>query len=319
MLREANALKRFDKAGIAALDAAFSSGPLADAIDCAPEIPRRRGLSPRQFEQEHRRLQGPVLLEGMVGDWPAIRHWSFRHLAERCGSTVVTVDGYNSEKAREMTFAEFAALLEAAEGKQPASPVYLQEWYYKVAAPTLADDIPELDIAQYDFRRNLYGENISTNHQLWIGQRGGVTIMHQDSYMVDVMHVQIVGEKRWYVMSPAAQLHYRDDGELDFEGLVRDPKTQLMQCTLKPGEVLYLPALWWHRVELLSDSIGLGRKCLDERNLQAHIRLRMAELLSLALNPDEVRETHPELFNVVMKRARTWARRMDIDLSKLRP
>jgi hypothetical protein len=318
MLQEANALKRFDKAGISALEAAFIAGPLADAMEWAPEIPRRQRLSPDEFEREYRRPQRPVLINGIVDHWPAIKNWSFRQLAERCGDTVVTVDGYNSAKAREMTFGKFVALLEETNGL-PESPVYLQEWYYKVAAPILADDLPELDIAQYDFRRDLYGANVSTNHQLWIGQQGGVTIMHQDSYMVDVMHVQIVGEKRWYVMSPAAQLHYRNDGELDLSGLLRDPKTELMRCTLKPGQVLYLPALWWHRVELLSDSIGLGRKCLDECNLQAHIRLRMAELLALALNADEVRKTHPELFNVVLKRAQTWAKRMDIDLSKLRP
>jgi ribosomal protein L16 Arg81 hydroxylase len=137
--------------------------------------------------------------------------------------------------------------------------------------------------------------------------------------MVDVIHVQLVGEKRWYVLSPAAQLHLNNDGDPDFKRLLRDPATKLMQCVLRPGETLYLPALWWHRVELLSDSIGLSRKCLDPRHLQTHIRLRMAELLAVALNAEEVRRTHPELFPVVVRRARTWARRMNIDLSQLRP
>ena len=55
-----------------------------------------------------------------------------------------------------------------------------------------------------------------------------------------------------------------------------------------------IPALWFHRIELLSNSIGLGRKCLDESNLQMHIRLRMAELLALLLNQDEIKQSHPE-------------------------
>jgi ribosomal protein L16 Arg81 hydroxylase len=87
---------------------------------------------------------------------------------------------------------------------------------------------------------------------------------------------------------------------------------------LKPGDVLYLPAWWYHRIELLSDSIGLGRKCLDEANLQLHIRQRIGELLALALNQDELRQTHTELFDVVMARGRSLAQQMDIDLSKLR-
>ena len=72
--------------------------------------------------------------------------------------------------------------------------------------PGTGGDLPELDIAQYDFRRDLYGEVISTNHQLWLGQRGGVTRLHQDSYTIDVMHVQLVGEKHWIVMGPDANL-----------------------------------------------------------------------------------------------------------------
>ena len=92
-----------------------------------------------------------------------------------------------------------------------------------------------------------------------------------------------------------------------------------MQCVIDPGDVLYLPALWFHRIELLRDSIGLGRKCLDRKHLRLHIHQRMAELLALALNPEEVKGTHPELFNVLMMRNRTWAQRMNIDLSKLRP
>jgi ribosomal protein L16 Arg81 hydroxylase len=105
----------------------------------------------------------------------------------------------------------------------------------------------------------------------------------------------------------------------DFDTLVNSPDTQLHQFDLKPGDVLYLPANWFHRIELLTNSIGLGRKCLDEKNLQMHIRQRMNELLALALNYDEVKQTHPELVDVVMARSRVWANRMDIDLSRLRP
>jgi hypothetical protein len=230
----------------------------------------------------------------------------------------VTVDSYNTRAARKVPFAEFVTLLRANEASG-APPIYLQEWYYQTSAPELATEMPELDIAQYDFRRDLYGEKASTNHQLWLGQKGGITRLHQDSYAVDVMHVQIVGTKRWYIMGPHAELRLDPTGSPDFEALLSSPDTQPYWFDLNPGDVLYLPANWFHRIELLSNSIGLGRKCLDEANLLTHMRQRMGELLALTLNYDEVKHTHPELVDVVIARNRAWANRMDIDLSRLRP
>lgn len=315
---EANALRGRDRATIERIEASFKSGLLGEAMAGAPQIERRRDLSPAEFVAEYRKPLRPVVLEGMVDGWPA-RRWSFAELARRCGSARVVVDSYNSRRARETTFAEFVDLL-AANRAAGGEPIYLQEWLYRKDCPFLAEDMPELPIAQYDFRRNLYGEAISTNHQLWIGQAGATTRLHQDSYMIDVMHMQLVGEKHWCVMSPRAALAHRpSDDELDFAALVADPETRMMTCVLKPGDVLYLPALWWHRVELVSDSIGLGRKCLDEVNLQAHVRLRLAELLALALNHDQVKEAHPELYKVVVLRNQAWAKLLQIDLTKLRP
>lgn len=326
MQLESNGLRRRDLAGLVAVENAFLNGPLASAMAKAPHIERRSGLSREAFDQEYRRHKRPVILEGLTRDWPSVRTWSFEHLVQRCGDTRVTVDSYSSQKAREVSFADFVRMLDESRDSG-AAPIYLQEWYYQTTCPWLAQDMPELDIAQYDFRRNLYGAEASTNHQLWIGQKGGITRLHQDSYMVDVMHAQIVGEKRWHVMGPQAHLRAGGGegdnegvaGEADFQALCADPAAQLMQCILRPGDVLYLPAMWFHRIELLSDSMGLGRKCLDESNLQLHIRQRMTELLALALNQEEVKKTHPELFKVVMLRNRAMAKRMNIDLSSLRP
>lgn len=318
MYVEPNLLKRRSLEGLAIVEDSFREGALAAALRTAPQIERRGDLTPETFERDYRQRQRPVVMAGAAADWPAVREWSFDALARRCGQTQVTVNAYSSQRARQVSFADFVDMLRNA-GVTGSAPVYLQEWYYQADCPELAADLPELLIAQYDHRRALYGEQVSNNHQLWLGQAGGITRLHQDSYMVDVMHVQLVGSKRWSVLGPQAFLHERPDGTADWETLMQTPAIELMQCVIEPGDVLYLPALWFHRIELLQDSIGLGRKCLDPRHLRMHIHQRMAELLALALNPEEIKATHPELFNVVMMRNRTWARRMNIDLSKLRP
>lgn len=318
MESQPNLLSNRFREAIDKIEASFKAGALGEAMRNAPLIERRVKLSPAEFEQEYRRKLKPVIVEGLMEDWPSLRTWDFDYLVSRCGDARVVVDSYNSQRAREVTFREFVEMLRA-DGGEGRQPIYLQEWLFMKDAPQLAEDMPELPIAQYDFRRNLYGEKISTNHQLWIGQKGATTRIHQDSYYMDVMHAQIVGEKHWCVMSPNAFLGRDASGEFDFASLVNNPDVQILQCVLKPGEVVYLPALWWHRIEILEDSIGLGRKCLDEVNLQQHTHMRFSELLSLALNHDYVKGAYPELYNVVIMRNRTWAKLLNIDLTKLRP
>jgi Cupin-like domain len=313
-----NYLKNRDAANIEEIECGFSSGLLSEAMAASPTIERRSRLTPGEFDEEYRKKGKPVVIEGLMDEWRSLKEWSFDYLAAKCSAAQVVVDSYTSKRTCRMTFAEFVAMLRAERGPDHM-PLYLQEWLFMADCPSLADDLPELAIAQYDFRRNLYGDRISTNHQLWIGQKGATTRIHQDSYFIDVLHAQIVGAKHWCVMAPPAFLGRDVRGELDFRGLASHPDTGMMQCVLNPGEVLYLPAQWWHRIKLRSDSIGLGRKCLDEANLQQHIHMRLAELLPLALNHERVKQAYPELYEVVMLRNRAWARLLNIDLEKLRP
>src|SRR3712207_1389328 len=100
---EDNILRRYDLASMTLVEDAFQHGPLAKAMAAAPSVERRRGISPEEFVREYRDRDRPVVLEGYVADWPAVRAWSFDHLAQRCGSVRVIVDSYTSARARETT------------------------------------------------------------------------------------------------------------------------------------------------------------------------------------------------------------------------
>lgn len=303
---------------IAEIEASFESGTLQEAIAAATEIERRENLSVEEFDNEYRAKFKPVVISGLMDDWESYKSWTFEILAEKCGNVPVTIDSYSSQKATRSTFGEFTKLMRK-NNEEGGDPLYLQEWLYKAISPELMQDLPELAIADYDFRNDLYGEEIATNHQLWIGQKGGTTRVHQDSYIIDVMHAQIVGEKHWSILKPNVTLHKAEDGSLNFERLVAEHSGDIFKAVCGPGDVIYLPALWWHRIKLLSDSIGQGRKCLDQSNLQEHVRLRLNEVLALALNNEHIQETHPEMYGGIISRNQSWAKLLKLDLSTLRP
>ena len=99
----------------------------------------------------------------------------------------------------------------------------------------------------------------------WFGPGGTITPLHHD--VMNVMLLQVYGHKR-VVLVPSLQTHrvYNDLGvfsEVDpdhldtgrfplFEGATR------YEVPLGPGEALFVPVGWWHRVEALDTSISLS-------------------------------------------------------------
>src|ERR1041384_4533891 len=106
-----NMLANRDRANIERIEASFRTGALGQAMKECPQIERRRGLDPATFDRDFRAQGRPVVVEGLMADWPALREWSFESLAARCGTTKVVVDSYTSQSARAVTFGEFVPLL----------------------------------------------------------------------------------------------------------------------------------------------------------------------------------------------------------------
>src|SRR5690606_19348439 len=57
----------------------------------ARSIPRVPAPSPDEFRRTYVKANRPVVLTGMIDDWPAFRTWSSDHLRSRFGETSVPV------------------------------------------------------------------------------------------------------------------------------------------------------------------------------------------------------------------------------------
>ena len=55
------------------------------------ELDRVRGITSREFFHEYYAKRKPVVLEGMMEDWPAMQRWSFDHFREEYGAEEVRV------------------------------------------------------------------------------------------------------------------------------------------------------------------------------------------------------------------------------------
>jgi ribosomal protein L16 Arg81 hydroxylase len=57
-----------------------------------------------------------------------------------------------------------------------------------------------------------------------------------------------------------------DGGAIDVERYPSVEHARVIECTLEPGELLFLPIGWWHYVEALDASVTMTYTNFLERN-----------------------------------------------------
>ena len=107
---------------------------------------------------------------------------------------------------------------------------------------------------------------------LWTGPAGTLSVLHFDR--AHNLFAQLYGQKKWilfppedakylYWPSPNLRREMMQFSPVDAErpAMARFPlfaKATPIEIILKPGELLFLPAAWWHQVRSLTPSISLN-------------------------------------------------------------
>ncbi|VDK83118.1 unnamed protein product [Litomosoides sigmodontis] len=211
--------------------------------------------------------QKPVVIRGLVNQWPAFAKWNFSYFNESIGHRTVPIEiGSNYAdsdwKQTLMTFHDF--IEKFIECEDSDNPGYL-------AQHRLFDQIPELldDIIIPDYCA--FGEegidNVDMN--VWIGPAGTVSPLHFDPK--NNIFCQVVGRKFLRLVSAAETeaVYPRKDGFLtntsqldmrypDITKFPRFREAHVFECVLYAGECLFIPAGFWHYVLALDPSISVS-------------------------------------------------------------
>jgi hypothetical protein len=238
-----------------------------------PQIDRRTGLTPEAFHREYVTPGRPVVLSGALSAWPAIQRWSPSYFRERCPDLRVRVkDGYIAQrKVTEMRLADYLDLLEADEAERQKDPEasrppapYLHDFPLLSLKPDLIADLEPFPREHFS---GLYRPKWWEFTQFFLGPANSFTPLHFDCLETQNLSFQVYGQKRWILIPPSEREHcYIYDWrwskvDADAPDLTAYPafaKANPMECTIGPGDLLYVPPGTLHQVRGLSVSISFN-------------------------------------------------------------
>lgn len=164
----------------------------------------------------------PFVMRGLCRDWPALERWSFEYL---------------SRKLKETPGKVYKSTFRTREGVLPDE------------IPTKAC-VRDVVYASDNFR-------IVENMAIWLSARGNVTTLHYDGYSYDGFNVQVQGRKTFELFHPDLRCEMAPFLQGALPRAVGGEAARAVlsySVDLSPGDCLYTPRFWYHRVEAHADS-----------------------------------------------------------------
>jgi len=229
-----------------------------------PQVDRRVGLSLRQFNSEYRFPGKPVVITDAIEKWKARSCWTFENFKSRYSTTRMVVyrykdDEYQGDHVETIRLGDYIDRILTNDWN--SYPYYIRDdWKFFLEHKELLADytVPEYFFDWFKllprFMRLVYP-------RIFIGPGGSVTPLHHDIWGTHAWLAQLVGRKRWILFSPDdRELLYDYQVRPDQPDLERFPlfqKTKPLECTIGPGDVIFVPSRWAHQVISLDPSISL--------------------------------------------------------------
>ncbi|MGE0556877.1 MAG: cupin-like domain-containing protein [Burkholderiales bacterium] len=164
----------------------------------------------------------PVVIEKAGADWPAGKVWTEKYV--------------HDQLSRDPS-AKSASL-----------------WYW-IEKGTLEKDYetPRV-VSGFAGRPDIFPRNELM--RIWIHRRGNVSSWHYDANMVNVLTVQVIGQKEWFLVSPETPLDcypFTNFAILDGNDEKIFRRSIYTKVILNAGDLLYVPPLWFHKVYSLGE------------------------------------------------------------------
>lgn len=281
------------------------------------EIERVQSLPQDVFHERYvSGLGRPVVITGALDDWPALSKWTFDWFKSHYGADVVHFRGLYKSTVKVMKLVDYLDYLDepergakgfwfdavanrpCVEPPLPSGALLYLAWNVFPKHPELLEDVrlsprfvddwlPLLPPALHEVLssvRNYFSTGIL------IGPSGSSFGLHRDVLSTHAYLAQIVGHKRCLMFSPTLSTegdHGRVNPQADFASDAPFRDAVGFECTLHPGEVLFIPSGWWHSVVGLGKTITVNYNFFNRGNFSSYMTELIREIPSVLTNLEQ--------------------------------
>lgn len=247
-------------------------------------IQRCAAPSLENFYEEHLLTGLPVIITGAINHWPAMgsppeRAWDdgsgcFDAVRRAAGHRTVPVeigdkytdDEWSQELMPLSTFLDSFITRDSSNDRPKMG--YLAQHELFRQCPELRRDVSLPDYCALLLPEEAAEATESPVLNAWLGPEGTVSPAHYDPK--HNLLAQVVGSKRVLLFSPGdSQCLYPNPGMLnntssvdcdepDLKAFPRFAEGVGFEGVLNPGELLYIPPLWWHHIRSLKPSFSVS-------------------------------------------------------------
>jgi hypothetical protein len=210
------------------------------------------------------------VIEDVCNNWPALERWSPDYLVEKLGDVEVEVmSGRDADPDYGIYSTRHKTKIQLSENVEYLSIIDRSNDVYMEANNNLLESelaAPLWDDFDTDPRYLDDSVPISAGKSfLWFGPAGTVTPLHHDR--ISLLFCQVAGVKRFLIFSPLETPFLYNDIGVYSKADPANPnvrfypqyrKAHPIELIVQPGESLFIPAGWWHRVEAESTSMSIS-------------------------------------------------------------
>lgn len=290
------------------------------------EVDSHVNLSEEDYVKNYLNKHLPVIFSNQAGNWPCAHKWNLEFLKNEMGD--VPIDMYESAGLIEKEFDQSNGrkepfIIEETTGHDLAISIKEGSKKYLRFSSIMETETHLIDDLDHKWLKKMRKCFMGVGYQTFIGSKGRITPIHAGS--TAFFYIMADGEKKWTLFSasssalmnptPSARVYNFTNVNINNPDIEKYPGFNLLTrytCTLKKGDILFVPTWMWHEVENLTHSWGLSYRITSLRGFLRYppyflVRIFLAKpsffkilfsaLLAKSSTKAETSQITPQIFN----------------------